>query len=85
MQVSVGRLADSLNEVAIASKAGQELSDVIKKRALPTVEVLQRATGSFEDSVNLLAECTQELSNVLDHLARVKAIEGSVQVVEPNE
>lgn len=85
MQVSVGRLADSLNEVAIASKAGQELSDVIKKRALPTVEVLQRATGSFEDSVNLLAECTQELSSVLDHLARVNTIDGSVQSVEPNE
>jgi methyl-accepting chemotaxis protein len=76
MQVSVGRLAESMNVVAIASKAGQELSDVIKKRALPTVEVLQRATSSFEDSVNLLSECTRELSNVLDHLDRVNTIEG---------
>lgn len=85
MQVSVGRLSDALNEVSIASKAGQELSDVIKRRALPTVEVLQRATGSFEDSVNLLAECTRELSSVLDILARVNTSDGSIQAVEPNE
>src|SRR5690606_24904073 len=68
MQISVRRLADSLDEVAIASQAGQQLSELIKWRALPTVEVLQRATGSFEDSVNLLSECTRELSNVLDGL-----------------
>ncbi len=85
MQSSVVLLADSLNEVAIASKAGHELSDVLKKRALPTVEVLQRATGSFEDSVNLLSECTRELSNVLDHLARVKTIGGSVHEAEPDQ
>jgi methyl-accepting chemotaxis protein len=85
MQSSVARLADSLNEVAIASKANHELSDVLKKRALPTVEVLQRATGSFEDSVNLLSECTRELSSVLDQLARVNTIEGSVQAAEPEQ
>lgn len=86
MQVSVGRLADSLNDVAIASKAGQELSDVIKRRALPTVEVLQRATGSFEDSANLLAECTQELSNVLEHLARSNnTIEGSASAANQDQ
>ncbi|MBM3965391.1 MAG: hypothetical protein FJ308_10075 [Planctomycetes bacterium] len=85
MQLSVGRLADSLNEVSIASKAGQELSDVIKKRALPTVEVLQRATGSFEDSVNLLAECTRELSSVLDQLSRFSTMEKSISVPQPNE
>ena len=85
MQLSVERLADSLNEVSIASKAGQELSDVIKKRALPTVEVLQRATGSFEDSVNLLAECTRELSSVLDQLSKFSTTEKSVPVAQPNE
>jgi methyl-accepting chemotaxis protein len=85
MQVSVGRLSESLNDVSIASKAGQELSEVIKRRALPTVEVLQRATGSFEDSVNLLAECTRELSSVLDLLVRVNNIENAVRVVRPNE
>ena len=70
MQSSVVRLAESLNDVSVASKAGQDLSEVIRRRALPTVEVLQRATGSFEDSVNLLSECTRELSSVLDKLSR---------------
>ena len=76
---------ESLKEVSVASKAGQELSDVLRRRALPTVEVLQRATGSFEDSVNLLSECTRELSNALDHLARVNTIEGSAQSVKPDQ
>lgn len=85
MQVSVGRLTESLNEVSIASKAGRDLSEVINRRALPTIEVLQRATGSFEDSVNLLAECTRELSSVLDLLSRYSTIESSVAIVPPNE
>jgi hypothetical protein len=85
MKVSVERLAESLNEVSIASRAGQELSDVIKRRALPTIEVLQRATGSFEDSVNLLAECTQELSSTLELLSRFNKVESSVPIAQPNK
>lgn len=85
MQLSVGRLAESLNDVSIASKAGQDLSDVIRRRALPTVEVLQRATGSFEDSVNLLAECTRELCSVLDLLTRYSTTENSGPVAQPSE
>jgi hypothetical protein len=84
MQVSVKRLAESLDDVAVASQANYRLSDVINRRALPTVEVLQRATASFEDSVNLLSECTRELSTVLDVLAKANAIQSTSQAVDPD-
>jgi len=84
MQVAIRRLGKSLDEVSTASKAGQEFSEVIRMRALPTVEVLQRATGSFEDSVTLMAECTRELTAVLATLARV-SIDSPIQRISPND
>lgn len=72
MEIAVVRLSSSLDSITSASQAGQQFSELIKRRALPTVEVLQRATGSFEDSVNLLSECTRELSNAVDELTKRK-------------
>ena len=85
MDKSVTRLASSLDSISSASQAGQQFSELIKRRALPTVEVLQRATGSFEDSVNLLSECTRELSSVLDELARRNLIPVTKQVEKQDE
>jgi hypothetical protein len=67
---SVKLLAESLKEFEKASHAGAIFSDLLQKRAVPTVEVLQRATGTFEDSANILAESTQELGEVINELNR---------------
>lgn len=44
---------------------------LIKRRALPAVEVLQRATGTFEDSAQSIAESSEQLAEILKRLAHV--------------
>jgi hypothetical protein len=80
LEQSLNRLSIILNEIEKACHAGLIFSDLLQKRALPTVEVLQRATGSFEDSAHILAECTIQLGDSLKILnQRMVAIQNRPQ------
>jgi adenosyl cobinamide kinase/adenosyl cobinamide phosphate guanylyltransferase len=70
MEQSVTRLTSVLDRFVDSAKVSESMAELLQRRALPTVEVLQRATGSFEDSANTLAECTHELGEVLNLLNR---------------
>ena len=65
MTDTVNRLAKSLIGIEKIGSSGIALTELIQNRAMPTAEVLQRATGSFEDSANEISECTRELSDAI--------------------
>jgi hypothetical protein len=68
---NLNRLLEGLDRIKTDHTATQKaLEAVIMTRALPTVEVLQRATGAFEDSAHRIAECSHELSHAITELLR---------------
>ena len=69
---TVDRLAKCLAGLEDAGRQHAELSSslekVVRQRALPTAELLQRATGTFDDSAHQIAECCHELSETIHKL-----------------
>ncbi len=69
---SVDRLTKCLAGLEDAGRQHAELSSllekVVRQRALPTAELLQRATGTFDDSAHQIAECCHELSETIHKL-----------------
>lgn len=72
----IGSVLESLkNSGADQMESQQVFLHLIKRRALPAVEVLQRATGTFEDSAQSIADSSEQLAEVLAMLNRILSTE----------
>lgn len=67
---AIERLTICVKSVEDLDKSHLDLTRLIKNRALPTAEVLQRATGIFEDSASEMAESSRELVLAVRHLRK---------------
>ncbi len=68
--LAVDRLTTCLKSADELDKSHEALTRLIKQRALPTAEVLQRATCIFEDSASEMSESSKELGHAVRHLRR---------------
>jgi hypothetical protein len=68
----VGALLEKLDAAGSEQVEAQQIFlHLIKRRALPAVEVLQRATGTFEDSAISISESSEQLAEILERLSRI--------------
>ncbi len=63
-----GTISALSKAAALNSDVHSSLDLAIRGRAVPTVEVLQRATGSFEDAAHRLSECSEGLQMAIQPL-----------------